>query len=155
MRGAGGWSLNLFFNFDHAKSMTKHDFCAIYTNFWNAYELRDLRLAFWSKCLVWLCEGLLVAIFASCLRQDENEKKVGRTNYTTRRLNHKTQSRLAPVDRKDSTLASSDFLPVACINQIFLFVLRWLKIHCCIIGKRYESNLRDLISCSFRQITSL
>ena len=71
-----------------------------------------------------LCEGLLVAIFASCLRQDENEKKVGRTNYTTRRLNHKTQSRLAPVDRKDSTLASSDFLPVACINQIFLFVLR-------------------------------
>ena len=74
-----------------------------------------------------LCEGLLVAIFASCLRQDENEKKVGRTNYTTRRLNHKTQSRLAPVDRKDSTLASSDFLPVACINQIFLFVLPLIK----------------------------
>ena len=68
-------------------------------------------------------------LFSRCLRQDENEKKVGRTNYTTRRLNHKTQSRLAPapVDRKDSTLASSDFLPVACINQIFLFVLPLIK----------------------------
>ena len=73
------------------------------------------------------CVKAFFWLFSRCLRQDENEKRVGRTNYTTRRLNHKTQSRLAPVDRKDSTLASSDFLPVACINQIFLFVLPLIK----------------------------
>ena len=88
-------------------------------------------------------------LFSRCLRQDENEKKVGRTNYTTRRLNHKTQSRLAPapVDRKDSTLASSDFLPVACINQIFLFVLLLIKdplLH----WKKMDMNRIYVISCN-------